>query len=125
MTVLHQVTVGYTDTTWPSDLSTFPNLPPSAQGWLFDMIRDAAESARQGADFEAEERAKFEKLQKEAEDAASDALEPGSRRETRLENKADRQEARATKLSDKIEAAGKAVEAAAMEQAEAYWRGSY
>jgi|10_taG_2_1085330.scaffolds.fasta_scaffold04603_3 hypothetical protein len=115
MTVLHQVTVGYAGTEWPTDLEDFPNLPPGSSRDAGNTAALAAE-ARQGAGFEAEEEAKFDKaLDKAIMDAADADMLTSNKQISRASRKNERQGNRAEKLSSKIKAAEEAEQAAILD----------
>jgi hypothetical protein len=106
MTVLHQTTIGHNgNNRWPDELSRFPNLPLSR----FVSRLGAANEARRGKDFEAEEEAKFEAALEEAiQDAADADMITSDRQIDRARKKAIRQQNRTRKLEDKIQEARKA-----------------
>jgi len=110
MTVLHQTTIGHNgNNRWPYELSRFPNLPFSR----FISRLGAANEARRGEDFEAEEEAQFDAaLDKAIQDAADADMITSDRQIDRARKKADRQQLRARKLSANI---AEARQAAGME----------
>ena len=114
MTVLHQMTIGYEDTAWPDELSVFPNLPYGYDN--LDSFATAADAARVGADFEAEEREEFDRILEEGIRAEADAdMLTSDKQVRRASRKNERQGNRAEKLSSKIKAAEEAEQAAILD----------